>query len=581
MCPGGRDLVSDLISALQNLPAARALPSGSGRGTLRGDLARFALSVESNDFDVKSIIPLLIQVVDKASDAAIWRTVSKLITESTPPPRQLPYPYQTPISFNTSSFVNTSENRKQFDGALKEELESSLYIDVPGFFDAFFGDVASLTSVADIVFKKCKGGKDPLYSEEGAGWRDWPKDAKEEQVLKWLKESVDKFLDFAKLVKERKPIPNVQRRPLGQPNLPLLGSATQRKLDVGFANDTRSVESPRYDWSQILVPGELKSNPNADRHTSTWLDLARYARHVLTAQDNRRFVLGFTLCGSTMRLWEFDRLGGIASSPFDINTEGQQFVSAVLGYLWMNNEQLGFDPTISEENGRRYIKITRNGKPERLIIDKLIKRHLSVAGRATTCWKTYREGDKSKQILIVKDSWQYPEREEEGELLRDATEKGVVNVARYYHHETVHVGDSEDDVNGNIRKGLDILKASNAFRIASVSKAEGKMLPPSRSATSIGSLQSRSRSTARKRSLSSLNAPLPSSKRTCSSSPHKQEESQTKRNRVRRRVVLRDYGKGIHKASSRVAMLAALEGNITGKRCKRDWSGSRLNNNRA
>jgi hypothetical protein len=59
-----------------------------------------------------------------------------------------------------------------------------------------------------------------------------------------------------------------------------------------------------------------------------------------------------------MRLWEFDRLGGTASSLFDINTEGLQFVSAVLGYLWMNNEQLEFDPTIAEEDGRRYMKIT-------------------------------------------------------------------------------------------------------------------------------------------------------------------------------------------------------------------------------
>jgi hypothetical protein len=152
-------------------------------------------------------------------------------------------------------------------------------------------------------------------------------------------------------------------------------------------------------------------------------------------------------------------------------------------------------------------------------------------------------------------------------LLREATEKGVVNVARYYHHETVHVGGSEDDVNGNVRKGLDIMKASNWFRIASASKAEGKMLPPRTSGTPIGSLQrSTSRSTARKRSSSSLNAPLPSSKRTYSSSPHKQGESQTKLNRVRRRIILRDYGKGIHKASSRIAILAALEGNITDKK---------------
>jgi hypothetical protein len=35
---------------------------------------------------------------------------------------------------------------------------------------------------------------------------------------------------------------------------------------------------------------------------------------------------------------------------------------------------------------------------------------------------------------------------------------------------------------------------------------------------------------------------------------------------VYRRVILRDFGKNIYKVSLRVAMLAALKGNITGKR---------------
>jgi hypothetical protein len=41
----------------------------------------------------------------------------------------------------------------------------------------------------------------------------------------------------------------------------------------------------------------------------------------------------------------------------------------------------------------------------------------------------------------MKDSWQYPERSKEGELLRESTKKDVVNVARYYHHRTVRVSD--------------------------------------------------------------------------------------------------------------------------------------------
>ncbi len=116
-----------------------------------------------------------------------------------------------------------------------------------------------------------------------------------------------------------------------------------------------------------------------------------------------------------MRIWEFDRLGGIASDQFDINEDGLRFVSIALGFLWMSEEQLGFDPTIIASGGERYIEIERNGVPERLIIDNVMRRAPCVAGRATTCWKAHHEGD-TQTPLVIKDSWQYTEREEEGKL---------------------------------------------------------------------------------------------------------------------------------------------------------------------
>lgn len=42
------------------------------------------------------------------------------------------------------------------------------------------------------------------------------------------------------------------------------------------------------------------------------------------------------------------------------------------------------------------------------------------------------------------------------------------------------------------------------------------------------------------------------------------KRTQTDSNRVYRRVVIQDYGKPIYKASSRIAMLTALEGYIEG-----------------
>jgi hypothetical protein len=132
------------------------------------------------------------------------------------------------------------------------------------------------------------------------------------------------------------------------------------------------------------VPGELKNNLGYDIPSKAWIDLGRYAREVLATQDIRRFVQGFTLCGSTMRLWQFDRVGDIASSLFDINKDGLQFASAVLGYLSMNEEQLGFDPTVLMSEGKRYVEIIRIDQKERLIIDELMKRAPCVVGQATT-----------------------------------------------------------------------------------------------------------------------------------------------------------------------------------------------------
>jgi len=85
----------------------------------------------------------------------------------------------------------------------------------------------------------------------------------------------------------------------------------------------------------------------------------------------------------------------------------------------------------------------------------------------------------------------------------------VVNIARYYHHETVYIGGQDNNIY-NIRKGLDITRATNY-------KLEGLIIPskPARVQISIR----KGRSFSRKRS--SSYAELPPSKRTYSSSLNK------------------------------------------------------------
>ena len=91
-------------------------------------------------------------------------------------------------------------------------------------------------------------------------------------------------------------------------------------------------------------------------------------------------------------------------------------------------------------------------------------------------------------------------------------EKKVVNVARYYYYKIVYIGGKEDNIYNNVRKGLDIIRATNY-------KLKDLIMPlrPARVKISIR----KGRSSSRKRLFSYTNAPLLPSKYICLGSPPK------------------------------------------------------------
>ncbi|KAI1322072.1 hypothetical protein F5Y16DRAFT_413488 [Xylariaceae sp. FL0255] len=499
-----RNFALPFLASLQSLPASGLLPSKTRCDTLRSDLRRLIAAVLSDGFDFERIKPLLsTALADNADDTLIWDHVYLAVTESTPPPRTIASSLQqTPWLRNTSSFANSSEHRKYVDAMLKEEL-GPMYVGLRNFHKTFFGSVAGLETASEAAFKKCMGGSNLLFRVE-EGWQGWPEDADQDRVLGWFADLSDKL---AALAEDGTSVPSRRRRLLAKPNNYINGFIGKRKMDIGFVNEPKAGKDSRCHWSQILVPGELKSNRSADIASEAWLDLGRYIREVLAAQDTRRF--------------KFDRLGGIAFKQFDINKDGLLFVSTILRFLWMSEEELGFNLTIMTANGQRFMEIERNGSTERLVINKVMRRTRCIAGRATICWKAHRE------------------------LLREATSRNTINVARYYHHETICIR-GNDDIRHGIRKGLDITEARN-YRPG---------LSMLTSNTSVGATRiGRSRSKAgMKRSSNQTDAALPPSKRSCSVSPTKTSGS-TQPNQVHRRIILCDYGKPIYEASSRAALL--------------------------
>ncbi len=207
------------------------------------------------------------------------------------------------------------------------------------------------------------------------------------------------------------------------------------------------------------------------------------------------------------------------------------------------------------ENDERFIEIERNGTIERLMIDKMMKRTYCIAGRATTCWRVYCEGD-PQTPLVIKDSWQYIEYEEKGELFREATERGIVNIVRYYYYKTVQILVTDDDVRGNVWKGLDVITVAN-YQLKHLTKflnINTKGIPrKGRGINVVGA----------KRSSSQMDVFLPPRKRSCLLFPIKADKN-ILLNRVYQYVVLYDSRMPIYKVSSWAVLFIALKGYIVG-----------------
>ncbi|KAG6242348.1 hypothetical protein E4U24_005773 [Claviceps purpurea] len=550
-----RFLVTILFDGLENHPAGK---------TLRLSYASWRLKAVTTS--LPSLRPLMSRAIDQVDDGDLWRQVKKVVqpeTEGTPPPMSTVLSPKgvtgTPIKRNSGNFVNSRELVKDVHPTLKGEL-GQLHVDVPNLLDTFVPRSDDLKKAAAGFFDRCREGRLKPRYQDGV-WTGWPTIAVEAKVVSWLRMFFRKLEIFAQ---SSRPIGVDRRRFLGNPHKPMSGSTGKRKIDIcvmSRANLRSGKKDGEYHFRQADIAGELKCNPNADIASVAWRDVTKYAREIFAAQSNRRFVLAFTICGTMMRVWVFDRVGGNASEKIDINKEPLRFIEIMLGFLWMNEEELGFDPTIKKTDGEQCIEIQRNGRSEVIVLKKVLDQRPCIAGRATTCWQAVSKDDLDT-LLVVKDSWQYPEREEEGDLLQEACKQGVVNVARYYHHETVKVRGMIDDVRNGVRQGLDMTTASD----------HRPRLPQPSSGATTKELPMRQTSirTSTKRPLDQAGSTLPPSKRTCAKSMSISMTAAEPPNRVHRRVIVRDCGKPIYTASSRKALLACLESCIKGHKSLHD-----------
>ena len=151
-----KDLVLDLIGALQTLPAARVLRSQIDRNTrLRADLFSLGSKVGSSDFDIKSTIPLVGLVVNNAPDVEIWSAVFDLVAHTspktiTPPTAFEKAVFDTPLRSSSASQRGVEQTHDEVDQRIVEELAGRVYYDVGGFFERYFEGKSWTNNARDI-----------------------------------------------------------------------------------------------------------------------------------------------------------------------------------------------------------------------------------------------------------------------------------------------------------------------------------------------------------------------------------------------------------------------------------------------
>ncbi|KAL7938215.1 serine/threonine-protein kinase Sgk2 [Trichoderma chlorosporum] len=411
--------VASLLGALVISPAALNLLLTDGAGDVAAKLFPIQRLVRKGSVDLDQFLPLIRHVIDKGTDIDIWQAVFVIIDKKTPQLNSLATTFRgTPIK-GSSGRLADSETREIVERELFSEIKDCTFRNVGGFFDKFFNPEGWSAEQRLMV-------QALMAAHNGSKWTDFPITPDEKPVWDWFQTLEERYLCDAphKLYTTRTANQFKERK--GQ-------------MDLFFQAPVTKL-SATYEYKKVLVIGEQKKSYDTSKFKADFLQLTRHVRGVFSDQPTRRFVHAFTLCGSTMELWVFDRSGPYSSGPFNIHDEPDKFARAFVGYATMNDEAMGLDTFMEQVGGHRYVTLDN----KRFRLDKAMVKQRAIVCRGTTCYRT-RNGH------VAKFSWTSDKRKLEVEQLKRAEQRGVKGVAKAVAH-------CQITSIASIREGLDFSK---------------------------------------------------------------------------------------------------------------------------
>ena len=172
----------------------------------------------------------------------------------------------------------------------------------------------------------------------------------------------------------------------------------RRRVDDDDDDDDKDVP-----WSKLLALGNCFFRPSQSVVLKT-----------LFHQENRLFIITLFAGCDSFEVYLYDRSGFVGSCVEDIYENRRDFLRFAIGILFVEEKYLGFDTSMEEIDGRRYIYVnpSPSESPVKLEIKKTISRQNGTHSEGTTLWlaqgclkdKDDINGTIEREF-IVKDFW--------------------------------------------------------------------------------------------------------------------------------------------------------------------------------
>lgn len=178
-------------------------------------------------------------------------------------------------------------------------------------------------------------------------------------------------------------------------------------------------------WRDIISFMLVRDHDTYELACKTDLQIDQYAQRIFEAQPGRRFVLAISIIKDDLEVRIFDRSEPLVclDTP-NIRCESDLALRILLGTLFVDKQQLGFDPTLyrKDDTGGLYVKAE---KVEYSVM--CIYREDGMYGRGTVCYRGVSQADDS--VVVIKDQWtSVSDENKEVEILEHLNQGGEESV---------------------------------------------------------------------------------------------------------------------------------------------------------